>query len=450
MKTVASGTAAPQTALGALRRLDRLVGPYGLVNRVQRLPNHPGEPRFPIYTASLGDIAAIAPNVAESTAEAGARGAMDGAGGSLRHERAMRLSVAEALERYSTCQAPERDFIWATATELGEDTVRLLGAFPRCSATELAHPKAMATDIDVDAPMRWVRGWSLTQGTPVWVPAVHVWMHLSPKSAGERHWNPISTGSATHSGLAQALVNALCEVIERDAIALTWYQRLPLPRVEFDVVPDDLLRYLQRARNSHVRTMVFDATSDIGVPTLYAIDLSPHNEVLGQMVMCSAGLDPVDVTAKVLRESASSRIAMQVPRQRPGSVDDYLHVFHGAAHMGEPARLSDFGFLLNGSARRPFSELANLATGDPGRDLRLLLDMVRAAGAQVIAVECTTAEAREVGFRVVRVLVPELMPLSFTHRARYLAHPRLYSAPTRMGYRSYPEQQINPLPQPFA
>ena len=76
--------------------------------------------------------------------------------------------------------------------------------------------------------------------------------------------------------------------------------------------------------------------------------------------------------------------------------------------------------------------------------------MVRAAGAQVIAVECTTAEAREVGFRVVRVLVPELMPLSFTHRARYLAHPRLYSAPTRMGYRSYPEQQINPLPQPFA
>ncbi|MDH6705285.1 hypothetical protein P3T27_001993 [Kitasatospora sp. MAA19] len=36
------------TLLGGLLKLDELVSPYGLVNRVHRLPNHPGEPRFPI------------------------------------------------------------------------------------------------------------------------------------------------------------------------------------------------------------------------------------------------------------------------------------------------------------------------------------------------------------------------------------------------------------------
>jgi ribosomal protein S12 methylthiotransferase accessory factor len=398
----------------------------------------------------VGDLAAVLPNVAESTGGKSASHDMDGAGGALSWMRAARLCVAEALERYSTCVAPEGELTWATAEELGPQAVALLHALPRCSAAELADPRTVITGPDTAAPMRWVRGWSLTAGEPVWVPAVHVYMHLPARSAAERSWTPISTGCATHTDLAQALVNAVCEVIERDAIALTWYQRLPLPRVEFDEVPDALRPYLDRSRRSQVETVFFDATTDVGVPTLYSVDLAPHNEVLGQLVMCNAGLDPVDSTAKILRESASSRIAMQVARPRPESAADFQHVFHGASYMGHPSRRDTFDFLLGGASRRPFSELPALATGDPAQDLAMLLQRLTAAGCQAIAVECTTHEAAEVGFRVVRVLVPELMPLSFVYRARYLAHPRLYSAPERMGYPVRTEAEINPLPQPFA
>jgi ribosomal protein S12 methylthiotransferase accessory factor len=183
---------------------------------------------------------------------------------------------------------------------------------------------------------------------------------------------------------------------------------------------------------------------------VYSVDLSPHNEVLGQMVMCNTSLDPVDSVAKIIRESASSRIAMQVPREMPLSVDDFLHVFHGAAYMGGPERRADFEFLLESEAHRPFSELPVLTTGDSGRDLALLVQRLKEAGCDVIAVECTTDEARDVGFRVVRVIIPQLMPLSFTHRARYLAHPRLYEAPARMGHPVHSEAEINPHPQPFA
>ena len=51
---------------------------------------------------------------------------------------------------------------------------------------------------------------------------------------------------------------------------------------------------------------------------------------------------------------------------------------------------------------------------------------------------------------VVKVLVPGLMPVSFDQHARYLAHPRLYEAPARMGHPVTPEADLNPLPQPFA
>ncbi|MHC3394132.1 YcaO-like family protein [Streptomyces lavendulocolor] len=438
-----------QTGLGKLADLDAIVGPYGLVERTHRLPNHPGDPRFPIFSASLGDLAQVVDNIAESTRGRSVRGEMDGAGGAVDPERAARLSVAEALERYATSVVQPDSVIWATAEELGDEALDLT-TLPRCSPAELSHPKALTVDVDTKAPMRWVRGWSLTRGTPQWVPAVGVWMHIPPLSRGERYANPISTGCATHTDLAQALVNAVCEVVERDAIALTWYQRLALPRIDFDEVPENLVPFLEKSRNSLVETVFFDATTDLGVPTVYSVDLSPDNEVLGQMVMCNTSLDPVDSVAKIIRESASSRIAMQVPREMPPTVDDFLHVFHGAAYMGRPERRADFDFLLRGADSRPFSEMPVLTTGDSGKDLAFLVQRLKGAGCDVIAVECTTDEARDVGFRVVRVVIPQLMPLSFTHRARYLAHPRLYDAPARMGHRVYGEAEINPQPQPFA
>ncbi|MBT2454179.1 YcaO-like family protein [Streptomyces sp. ISL-86] len=438
-----------QSGLGRLTDIDALVGPYGVVERTHRLPNHAGDPRFPIYSASLGDIGQVAPNVAESTHGRNARGEMDGAGGAVDPERAARLSVAEALERYATSIVQPDSVIWATGEELGDDAIDL-HTLPRCSPAELAHPRALTFDVDTTSPMRWVRGWSLTLEKPQWVPAVGVWMHIPPLSRGERYANPISTGCATHTDLAQALVNAVCEVVERDAIALTWYQRLALPRIEFDAVPENLAPFLEKSRNSLVETVFFDATTDLGIPTVYSIDLTPNNEVLGQMVMCNTSLDPADSIAKIIRESASSRIAMQVPREVPESVDDFLHVFHGASYMGRPARRADYDFILDTDARIPFSELPTLTTGDSRQDLALLVERLKRAGCNVVAVECTTDEARDVGFRVVRVIIPELMPLSFTHRARFLAHPRLYEGPARMGHPVLGEGEINPLPQPFA
>ncbi len=71
-------------------------------------------------------------------------------------------------------------------------------------------------------------------------------------------------------------------------------------------------------------------------------------------------------------------------------------------------------------------------------------------GCEVVVADLTTDEARQVGAHVVRVLVPELMPLSFAHRARYLAHPRLYRAPAALGHRVHREPELNPHPQPFA
>jgi ribosomal protein S12 methylthiotransferase accessory factor len=444
-----AGTHLTQNDMGGLAGLDAITGAYGVAGSVHRLPVGNGDPNFPIFVAGLGDMSPIAPNVHEAVRGTSTRGDMDGAGGSLNPEKARRLCVAEALERYSSCIVDPEQLLWATATELGADAVDI-DTLPQCSATELRGPHAINTRLGKEDPIRWVRAWSLTESRARWVPAVSVWMRLAPHTPGERFTSGISTGCATHTDLHQAIINGLCEVIERDSIALTWLQRIPWPRLVIDWSDPRLAPFHEKQRRSHVSTTFFDATSDVGVPTFYALEQTPYNASLSQLVMCNSSLDPIDSVAKMIRESASSRIALQTERALPPVIDEYTSVFHGAVHMGRPENVHAFDFLLNGTTTRRLEDVANLSTGNSAGDLDRIVASLAELGHEVLVVELTTDEARDVGFRVVRVIVPGLMPLSFVHAGRYLAHERLYKAPAALGYPVHDEAGLNHSPQPFA
>ncbi|CCF12861.1 ycaO-like family protein [Brevibacillus laterosporus GI-9] len=214
--------------------LEKLVQPMvGLISRVDHLPISPGEPEFPIHLSSLGDISHSLTQIKRATQGRYISGGMDGAGGSTDVAESRIRSMAEGLERYSSCTYDERQFIWATADELGDDALDLRKV-PVCSDAELRHPKCGVINPVTDAPIRWVKGISLLDQREVWVPAIMTYLHLSTESMGERFWLPISTGCATHESIEEALISAICEVIERDAISLTWLQQLSLPHIEFD------------------------------------------------------------------------------------------------------------------------------------------------------------------------------------------------------------------------
>lgn len=431
------------------KNLDSLVQPIGgLMNHVMRLTPHPGDPDFPIYASSLGKLGNLRPDVFSAAME---DDVMSGAGGDVAPEFARTKAIAEGLERYASCVTDARQFLWATANELGAEALDL-DTVPRCSEAELAHSRCLLRPADMNAPIRWVRGISLFDGRPVWIPAVMVYLKTGAMSVGERFVLPISTGCGAHVTAEQALLAGVNEVIERDAISLVWLQQLALPRIELDVVPAWVQPFIERearSRNS-METLLFDATTDVGVPTIYSLHIAPHNETLATLVMCSTELDPAISVAKVMRESASSRTTLQQERELPTSWDDYISVSHGAAFMGRRAQLPAFDFLRSSPHRRKLSEMPVLATGDPRRDLACVIEQLRQRGMEAFAVDLTTDEARRVGMWVVRVIVPALQPLSFSYRARYLGHPRLYEAPRLMGYPVRAEADINPWPQPFA
>lgn len=430
-------------------RLEHLVSPLGgLIGRVNGLTAVGAEPQFPTYSAQLGDVARVLPNQAAMRWKSVNIGEMDGAGGALDAPTARTRALAEALERYSSCVYSNRQFIWASADDLKDEALDL-DTVPKCSNQELAHQLCPLRAPDKSSPIRWVRGVSLMTGKLIWIPAVMVYLHIPWLSIGERFCLPISTGCAAHTNIEQALINAAMEVVERDAIALVWLQQMGLPRIDPSNEPE-LVPYLDRYKRSHIKPYFYDATTDIGIPTVYSVEMTTQARGVATLVMCATDLDPRRALAKVMREAASSRIALHAPHALPVDPNLFNDVFHGALYMGALERQHAFSFLIESEKVVDAMHLPSFDTGDVRLNLLWVIEQLRGHNIQAYAVDLTTDEAFAAGMRVVRVLLPRLQPLSFSLRARYLGHPRLYEAPRRMGYTAFSESEINPWPQPFA
>lgn len=421
-------------ALGSL--LQRRVG---LVDSLHRLRLRVGEYDAEVLGASMGALGSLFSHVPPGETRGGA-------GSDHTVSEAWVKALVETAERYATMAYDERDFIVGTAASFGSDALDL-ASIPRCSAAELSDPLCPVRLPQDSVPIRWVPGWSLTYSEPRLVPAVMTHLHLDPW-ASERFWMQTSTGVAAHTSLEAALVAAICEVIERDALALTWLGRIPLPPVSFDAADVRVQEIGRRSGQARVEFRAFDATTDLGVPTVLSVHLRDGHPTCDLTVSCATSLDPVHAFRKTFLEATSVRVALDAPLAVPGSVDDFVELEHGARYFGAGGRRGDLAFLLQGrrAAHTLTTDGAHLA---PPEALGRLVAILRERGLEAVAIDLSTDELRCAGLWVVRVVIPGLLPVSFVHRARHLGTPRLYDyVATVRG--PLDEADVNPSPIPFA
>lgn len=428
----------------------KLVRPkVGLMECVLSLPQEPTAPHFEMGTTSLGNLTMTFPHVASDQGTDVRFGALGGAGSDVDAELAWVKAVVEGAERYCCMVHEEEDFVFATAEDLGGEAMDL-SSIPRLSDREYADPACPYKPPDPKTPIRWTRAYSLLDRREVLVPAVMTHLYLDNRP-GEDFWQSISTGVAANVSLARALVSAICEAIERDAIALTWLCRLQLPMIDVgDSPPAVLAAALERLRRSKVQQYFFDATTDLGVPTVYAVQLVEGHEKLSQFVGCATDFDAAAACAKTVRESATSRTVFLGSYEPPEKVEDFTSLYDGAARMGRPDAREAFRFLLDSPRRRALAAMRTNAPDDDKGRLRFLLQRLADLKMDAFAVDLTTDEVRDAGLWVTRVVIPQLVPMSSVHRARHLGHRRIYEYPEKAGFGPMTEDSINPAPQPFA
>lgn len=361
-------------------------------------------------------------------------------------------AIAEAAERYASAVLLPDEYQVATAHELGDNAFDWR-ALPTLSEAEQALPLQMMYNFDPERPIRWIAAIEMRYRRIVQIPVVM--SHIYPRAwTSERFWNPISTGVAVHSEPYKAMLGATLEVIERDALALNWLVRRPLRRLEF--CADSLTRLgplaAQLIGAPDIR--LYEASTDLGIPIIYARRYRPGHEKVANVVACACDFSVEQAIRKALSELVMITNALEMTdHQPPADKTNCESLLDGATYMMRDSMSAGFNFLDEGGT----VSLATLCQNAPPVEamdaearLHWLTARLDEQGKRLYIAELTCDELADVGLRAFRAVLPGLQPMSFLQRAQFLGSERLREFQRWLGRDPCPLPWLNPLPQPFA
>ena len=142
--------------------------------------------------------------------------------------------------------------------------------------------------------MDWVWGYSFLQERPILVPELLAYYSVS---CGEGFVYETSNGCALGGSLEEAIFHGIMEVVERDSFLLTWYARLPLPRLDLRSANDKELQLMvDRIRDVAGYDLYFyNSTMEHGIPSVWAVAKNRRSK--GVNLICAAGANPDPVNA---------------------------------------------------------------------------------------------------------------------------------------------------------
>lgn len=248
---------------------------------------------------------------------------------------AMTSAAMEAVETRVAEMQPD-DLITASLDTMKAERAPMidLDSVARCVPSEIGAE-----------PIGWCEGLDIVSNKPVFVPWSLVGLdHRGVRPSG---FEQSSDGLASGNRPAEAVLHGMCELVERDAWALTQlrpFEQLRGARVDPLAFRDPVVGIIvDRIHRAGMQLLLLDMTTDIGVPSFLAV-IIPGN--LGERVDarwtnvcggCGCHPDPVRAALRAITEAAQSRLTAIA-----GSRDDFTpRVYQRLDNNGPMQQLID-------------------------------------------------------------------------------------------------------------
>lgn len=291
---------------------------------------------------------------------------------------------------------------------------------------------------DDEAELDWTPVWSMTNQTHRLLPTGMLY-YGAPVEPGPRFVQADSNGNAAGASMEDAVLQAMLELVERDAVALWWYNRTPMPGVDLGAFGDPWVDELRAAYAGIGREVwVLDITSDLGIPTVAAVSRRTDADREDIMFGFGAHLDPRVALRQALTELNQLMPAMigkGDSDQYESDDPDAVRWWREATVANQPYLLPDSGVQFQWPGEHGYA---------PSTDLYDDVQRVHAAlakqGMEVLVLDQTRPD---VGMPVVKVVVPGMR-----HFWARFGPGRLYEVPVRLGRLTEPTpyEELNPYP----
>jgi ribosomal protein S12 methylthiotransferase accessory factor len=376
-------------------------------------------------------------------------------GAGVTREIAVASAIGETLERYCSAIYDPRELVVSSYERLERSSVAAVAPdrFALYSQAQYEQPDFIFEPFTRCREISWTEGYSLVHQEPVLVPACLTYVPFRYDYPGDLIAFGVSTGLCCRPSVVEAILGGLYEAVERDAIMYMWMNRVPSAQIDHHV--GGLLPAILRERfaPSGLRVHIFDISTDLPIPVVFALLIDDRNEGLAVAAGASAHLDSEAAAIKALVEAAQVRrwLKSMAPPHHAYR-DDFADVVTFEDHVRLFASLRSVAFLDFLIASPPTASIDAVRTmgaTSPKDDLERCVAAIAAKGFDVIVVDLTQADVAELGLRVVKVIVPGLVDINADHNYRPLGAARLYrdhDAPASNDGASRPS---NPVPHPF-
>jgi oxazoline/thiazoline synthase len=413
-------------------RFRRHVSPLtGVVSRLERI-----QADLPLNTNWYATHNFSGPSETVHELRAGLSGGSFGKGSTA--EQGEASALMEAIERYSGifqgdeirakrrfADFPSGDAIAPNEVLLFSDAqVRQAGAPTPGSDV----PYGLPVLFDRSARIEWSPVWSLRDARFKYLPTTLMYFFYRGAAA----FAADSNGCAAGNTREEAIVQGFLELVERDAYAIWWYNRLQRPELDLGQFDDSYIRDLQKQlAQTGRRLWVLDVTSDLGIPTFVAITHWMQNGRENIEFGSGAHFDPSIALLRALTElnqflslglmGGGTGEKSSLDGAAPFRLEDHPYLIPSGGPMAQPESSSKFGHL------------------DTLEQVMACVSLAKQAGLDFLVLNQTRPDIEA---PVVRVIVPGLR-----HFYRRFGPGRLYDVPVELGLRGQPlkESELNPI-----
>lgn len=342
------------------------------------------------------------------------------------------VAICEAIERSAGVLRGDEPVRVASLDELGDAAIHP-------NDWLLHSERQRAASFDAGVSIEWSPVWSLTRGEWRYLPTRT--LYFSHPAAGHEWLWADSNGNAAGATLEEAIVGGIYELVERDATAIWWSNRVRRPAVDFASFGDAWVEAAAGRLAELGRSFwVLDLTADIDIPVFVAVSHRPDAESEQILIGFGADADPV----AALRHATRELLQHLAGALDSGPAGHRHYDQQQWVDFWTTATVDELSYLMPSEERlRAAVDFPLRAAEDVRDEVERCRGLIEARGLELLVLDLTRPE---VGVPVAKAIVPGLR----LERPRH-APGRLYDVPVELGWLDQPlgEDELNPLARPL-
>lgn len=309
-----------------------------------------------------------------------------------------------------------------------------------------------------DMQIEWVLGRHLLSSRRILLPA-----QVVTNQKGEEFRRCIirdinSNGGAGHFSRERAILKGIYELIERDGFLIFWLNNIAPPQIDPSSIDNQELQLaLQKLTRYRFQCFFLNTTTDIGIPSFTAVLVDRSNTAGPSIAMGGGcGCDPEDAIRSSLYEALtvagfrSDEIGFKFDNSYKPFRNRFIGKKQRVAIWKDSAMFPAIEPFLKGKVRKFDRALFSIPIFQNSSDeYQYILEKFRTMGSgyEIYCYEVKKRILQEIGFYVVKVVIPQLVHLYLNEYFASTGAQRLRTVPEKLGYNQ--TKTLNPLPHPF-